>query len=282
MSEPIHQPAGPQDRPPGRGGGAALLGARGWQIVFGEVIHRRLRPRVHAFRYPAFFLRLPAHALDGTPAGSRLVGVNRPALLSFHERDHGLGDTSVLGWVRALLVDANVQADGEIWLHTFPRVLGFAFKPVSFWFCHRADGGLAAVVAEVNNTFGERHCYLLAAESGGCLRDGQTLQATKVFYVSPFCDTSGCYYFRFLNTPQRVLARVEHHDEVGALLLTSLSGRPRPLSRRTCLRALLAHPLFTLGVIARIHWQALRLFLQRVPLRPKPAPPAHFITRGSP
>jgi len=138
------------------------------------------------------------------------------------------------------------------------------------------------VVAEVNNTFGERHCYLLAAESGACLRDGQTLQATKVFHVSPFCDASGCYRFRFLNTPQRVLARVEHHDEVGALLLTSLSGRLEPLSGRTCARALLAHPLFTLGVIARIHWQALRLFLQRVPLRPKPAPPAHFITRGSP
>ena len=271
-----------QGTPPAPGGGSGPLAALGWRIAFGEVIHRRLRPRVHAFRYPAFFLRLPAHTLEGRAAGNCLFGVNRAALLSFQERDHGLGQAAALDWLRPLLADAGVHADGEIWLHTFPRVLGYAFKPVSFWFCHRADGALAAVVAEVNNTFGERHCYLLAAATGACLRDGQTLQAAKVFHVSPFCDTAGCYRFRFLNSPTRVLARVEHHDDAGALLLTSLSGRPVPLSARACARALLAHPLFTLGVIARIHWQALRLFLQRVPLRPKPAPPAHFITRGSP
>jgi DUF1365 family protein len=264
------------------GRGVGPLAAAGWQLAFGEVIHRRLRPRVHAFRYPAFFVRLPAHALEGQVAGNGLFGLNRAALLSFHERDHGQGERSATPWLRALLKEAAVEADGELWLHAFPRVLGYAFKPVSFWFCHRADGGLAAVVAEVNNTFGERHCYLLAAPPGDCLRDGQTLHAAKVFHVSPFCDAAGSYRFRFLNGPQRALARVEHHDDVGALLLTSLSGRLQPLSSRACARALLAHPLFTLGVIARIHWQALRLFLQRVPLRPKPAPPAHFITRGSP
>ena len=266
---------------PARRLGPGALGARGLQLAFGEVIHTRLRPSAHAFRYPAFFLRLPARELDGGAAGNWLFGLNRPALLSMHATDHGRGETAARPWLLGLLDEAGVQADGEVWLHTFPRVLGYAFKPVSFWFCHRADGALAAVVAEVNNTFGERHCYLLAAEPAGRLRDGQTLRADKVFHVSPFCDVAGSYRFRFFNGPSRCVARVEHHDADGPLLLTSLSGGLRPLSTRSCARALLGYPLFTLGVIARIHWQALRLFMRRVPFRAKPAPPAHFTTRGS-
>lgn len=257
------------------------LGVRGWRLAFGEVIHSRLRPTAHAFRYPAFFLRAPARALDEGAAGNWLFGVNRPALLSLHAADHGRAGSGVNAWLRGLLDEAGVQADGEIWLHTFPRVLGYAFKPVSFWFCHRADGALAAVVAEVNNTFGERHCYLLAAAPCERLRDGQTLRADKVFHVSPFCDVTGSYRFRFFNGPTRCVARVEHHDAAGPLLLTSMSGGLQQLSTPTCARALLGYPLFTLGVIARIHWQALRLFMRRVPFRAKPAPPAHFTTRGS-
>jgi DUF1365 family protein len=142
------------------------LGVRGWRLAFGEVIHSRLRA--------------PARALDEGAAGNWLFGVNRPALLSLHAADHGRAGSGVNAWLRGLLDEAGVQADGEIWLHTFPRVLGYAFKPVSFWFCHRADGALAAVVAEVNNTFGERHCYLLAAAPCERLRDGQTLRPDAV------------------------------------------------------------------------------------------------------
>jgi DUF1365 family protein len=116
-------------------------------------------------------------------------------------------------------------------------VLGYAFKPVSFWHCHRLDGSLAAIVAEVNNTFGERHCYLLAHPG---LVYGQELTASKVFHVSPFCRVTGRYRFRFMRTADRIVARVDHDDESGPLLVTRLPAhalddtgrdRPHPLAR---------------------------------------------------
>jgi uncharacterized protein len=104
-----------------------------------------------------------------------------------------------LGWMNLLHKEGIDDATGEVWLQAFPRVLGHAFKPVSFWYAHRADGSLAAIVAEVNNTFGERHCYLLPEP-----QYGQTMLAHKVFHVSPFCDVQGEYRFRFMRTSTRV------------------------------------------------------------------------------
>jgi len=243
------------------------------QIGFGRVMHARLHPARHRFDYPVYFLRLPVHALPRI--GSRWLSLNRFNLLSFHEADHGDG-TDCLAWARGLLNRHGLVADGDIWLTTFPRVLGYAFKPVSFWHCHAADGSLVAILAEVNNTFGERHCYLLR---GAGLAFGNELRATKVFHVSPFCAIEGDYRFRFMRTADRTVARIDHDDADGPLLQTSLSGALEPLTDRALLRALFGYPAFTLGVIARIHWQALKLFAKRVPFFSKPAPPAHPVTR---
>jgi hypothetical protein len=241
----------------------------------GVVLHRRLRPRDNAFRYGTYFLMLPMHALatGGVPGLPR----NRFGLLSFHDADHGDGRGDALAWLRELLAAEGVHdADGEVWLHTYPRVLGYVFKPVSFWHCHRADGSLAALVAEVNNTFGERHCYLL---TGPQLAYGRELTARKVFHVSPFCRVEGQYRFRFMRTAGRVVARVDHDDDAGALLQTSVSGALEPVTPAAMRRAFWGQPLMTLGVIARIHWQALRLFAKRVPFVRKPSPPERFVTR---
>ena len=114
------------------------------------------------------------------------------------DRDHGDG-RPLLAWIEQLLVRAGVHdADGEIWLHCFPRMLGYAFNPVSFWFCERRDGALRAIVCEVHNTFGERHCYVLAHDDDRPIAWGETLRARKVFHVSPFCAVAGSYRFRFL------------------------------------------------------------------------------------
>jgi hypothetical protein len=247
------------------------------QIGTGSVRHHRLRPTDHAFAYRSYFLLLPMRALRRSPAPA--LRRNRFGLLAFHDRDHGDGRADALAWLDELLAREGISdADGEVWLQTYPRVLGYVFKPVSFWYCERADGSLAAVVAEVNNTFGERHCYLLA---GPALAWGREQRAAKVFHVSPFSPIEGDYRFRFLRSADggRLVASVDHHDAHGALLQTSLSGRLEPLTPASRRRAFFGVPLMSFGVIARIHWQALRLWLERVPVRRKPAPPEAFITR---
>lgn len=252
----------------------------GVSFALGEVRHRRIRPAAHAFRYRAFFLRAPLEALEA-PSGNFVFGINRSALIALHAQDHGDGER-LRAWLEGLLEEAGVRADGPIWLHAFPRVLGYAFKPVSFWFCHRADQELVAIVAEVNNTFGERHLYLLSRPDGAPLPQGVELLADKQFHVSPFCTVEGRYRFRFFTNAQRALARIDHDDLQGPLLITSLSGRLVPASTAVAWRALLAYPLFTLGVIARIHWHALILWWRRVPFHTKPEPPQDRLTRGTP
>ncbi len=256
---------------------AALIG-------FGHVGHRRLRPVGNAFRYPTFFLMLPMRSLRAH--GSDTLAVNRPGWLSFHDRDHGDGrgaqQGGALAWLDELLIGAGIKdATGEAWLQTYPRVLGHTFKPVSFWYCHTDQGALRAVVAEVNNTFGERHCYLLDRPAYG-----EELRADKVFHVSPFCTAAGRYRFRFLRSVQdgqeRMVARVDHDDADGPLIETHLSGTLQLADRRSLRHALLAYPALTLGVVARIHWQALRLWLKRIPFHSKPAPPQQAVTRQIP
>lgn len=252
-------------------------------IGLGEVRHTRLRPVRHAFVYPTWFLMLPMRALA---AGQDMgVAVNRRAWVSFHDADHGDGRGPAAGgalaWLQGLLADQGMaDADGEIWLHCYPRVWGYAFKPVSFWYAHRRDGSLRAVLVEVNNTFGERHCYLLDQP-----REGQVMQACKVFHVSPFCALKGEYQFRFMRTwkapdqPSRTVFRIDLHDEHGPLLQTSISGVLQAADPAQVRRALWRQPWLTLGVMVRIHWHALLLWRKGLRFFRKPPPPTDFVTR---
>ncbi len=242
---------------------------------FGPIWHRRLRPAEHAFRYRGYFLLLPLRSLRERPDAA--LRRNRRGWISFHDADHGDGGGDALAWFEQLLQSEGIgDADGEVWLHTFPRVLGYAFKPVSFWYAHRADGSLAAVLAEVNNTFGERHAYLLA---GPGLAWGREQVARKCFHVSPFCEVQGEYRFCFERSENRTLVRVDLHDAQGPLLQTGVGGALQPLDGRSVRRAFFGTPLMTLGVIVRIHWQALRLWAKRVPFHGKPTKPKRFVTR---
>jgi len=249
-------------------------------LVEGRIMHRRRRPAENAFSYPAFCLRLPLSRLDDLPAFG--IARNRRGLLSFDDRDHGARDGSpLLPWIRALLAREGIEARGEVVLHAFPRMMGYVFNPVSFWVCHDVAGRVAAVLAEVNNTFGERHHYLVAHPGGRPIASGDTLAARKVFHVSPFCEVRGRYAFRFHFGPQRWLARIDYFDDDGdaPLIATSISGAVRPLRRGDARALLLRYPAFTLGVVARIHWQAAKLWAKRVPFFSKPAPPASLISR---
>jgi hypothetical protein len=257
--------------------------ATAW-LGIGSIRHARLRPARNRFAYRAWFLRLPLRALAREPWRYRWLARNRRGMFALDDADHGDG-RPLLDWIDALLRREGLRdATGEIWLHTLPRVLGYVFNPVSFWFCERADGGLRAIVCEVNNTFGDRHCYLLAHADGRCIRWGEELSARKVFHVSPFCRVEGRYRFRFLlaraGARPRFVARIDHDDDGGPLLQTSIEGTLAPLTDARLARTLLTHPAFTVGVVARIHWQALRLWIKRVAFHSRPHPPTRSVTRS--
>lgn len=258
----------------------------------GEVLHKRLRPVIHAFRYPVFFLRLRINTLSQVTLPWPLR-YNRWGWLSLYDKDYGDGGGLALEQqIRQWLAQENIDdVDGAIWLHTFPRLLGFVFNPVSFWFCERANGELRAVLCEVNNTFGERHWYLLTHPTGQPVRYGQTLEAKKCFHVSPFFPVRGTYRFRFgLHQPKvpvhgnemhpiRSVARIDYFDDEGDCLHTSISGTLVPATTGRLISALLRMPLLTLGILSRIHWQAICLWFKRVPFHKKPSPPLKKLTR---
>jgi len=249
------------------------------QLFFGHVMHARLRPKRNVFSYRVFFLRFSVTRLDGLERP--LFSVDRLNLFSFHRRDHGPRDGSDLErWIRLLLEREGLRrADGEIWLQAFPRVLGYVFNPVSFWFCHDRAGRLRAVLCEVNNTFGEHHNYLLAHRDERPIEPGDVLAARKVFHVSPFCEVTGAYRFRFALDPAATRVRIDYDDPAGKLLVTSVSGRARPLTSARLAAAFVLYPWMTAAVIARIHWQALRLWLKGVRFVSKPTPPVQETTR---
>ena len=249
----------------------------GPSLQVGHVMHRRLRPTVHAFVYPVFFVRLPLSRLAEASRG--IFSVDRFNLLCLRQRDHGPRDGSpLLPWVQNILREHGLPVDGEVVLQAFPRVFGYVFNPVSFWLCHNARGELIALLAEVNNTFGGHHHYLLHNPSGAPLRDGQVLQAKKALHVSPFNKVEGGYRFT-LNLDREVQRiRIDYADREGPLLLTALSGQSNGWSRTALWAALARMPALTLGVVFRIHWQALRLWLKKVPFvgarSPSPQPEA--------
>ena len=236
------------------------------RLFLGNVMHRRMRAAVNAFVYPVIYVQLPVRDLAAANCG--IFSVDRANILSFRQKDHGARDGSpLLPWIESLLREHGLPNDGEIILQTFPRVLGVVFNPVSFWFCLDRAGELIAVLAEVNNTFGGRHHYLLHNPDGAPLRDGQELHADKVFHVSPFNEIEGGYRFRFHLDRPVPLARIDYDDAEGELLLTSISGKPQEWGAGALMRTFLRMPFLTAGVVFRIHWQAIKLWLKGVPFR---------------
>ncbi|MFM0308195.1 DUF1365 domain-containing protein [Paraburkholderia sp. RL17-383-BIF-A] len=242
-------------------------------LLTGKVMHERLRPKHHRFIYPVFYVRCDLDRLSSLESG--WFGIDRWRPLSLYQRDHGPRDGSDLAtWMRAQLSAAGIaEANGRIWLQAFPRVFGYAFNPVSFWFCHDRDGRLRALLAEVRNTFGERHSYLLSAEGNAPITADTRLVCRKVLHVSPFCRVEGGYTFRVKEARNSASVSIDYRDADGLLIRTALGGRLTPLTRASALAALLRQPLLTVGVVAKIHWQALRLALKKAPLYGKhPAP----------
>jgi DUF1365 family protein len=238
----------------------------------GEVMHRRARPRMHQLKYRVFWLLLDLSELDRLDARLKLFSRSRFNVLSFHDRDHGDGSATPLrDQVEALLGRAGLElGGGPIRLLTMPRVLGYVFNPISLFYCHHADGRLAAMIYEVTSTFGVRHAYLIPVPPAD-QADGLIAQcAAKALHVSPFMGMEMDYEFRGRVPGERLELTICGFDADGLLITAALSAARRPMTDRALLAAVVAIPLLTLKVVAAIHWEALRLWLKGVRLRPEP------------
>lgn len=241
-------------------------------LYFGDVMHARLKPMGHRFSYRVMSLLIDLDRLDAADRTSPLFGVNRPALYSFHESDHGPRDGSPLrAHAQARAAEQGVDlAGGRVLLLCYPRLLGFAFNPLSVYFCHRGDGELALIIYEVRNTFGDLHSYVLPIKPGEASPAGIRQQQDKQFYVSPFIDMTMRYHFRIQPPVDTVRLRILETDRDGPVLAATFNGRRRALTTAALLRSFVALPLVTLKVIAAIHWEAVRLWAKGARLVPRP------------
>ena len=246
------------------------------------VMHRRRVTPLYRFVYRIFYLLLDIDRLDALQARLRWFGHNRFNLIAFHDTDHGRGEPGGLRrWAEGLLAARGVElAGGRIRLLTQPRMLGWVFNPVSFWYCEHADGRLRAVIAEVNNTFGERHSYVLtAAEAGTGASAGEplpydcALDKDKCFHVSPLLDLEGRYHFRFAEPGARLQVRLDETRRGAPLLDTAMAGERVALTDRALLGQLFRMPVQAVKVLAAIHWQALKIWLRGARFHGKPPPP---------
>lgn len=240
-------------------------------LYFGEVMHARLRPVGHRFSYRVMNLLIDLDRLDVADRLSRLFGVNRAALYSFHETDHGDRDGSSLrGYAQRCAAAHGVDlTGGRVLLLCYPRLLGYAFNPLSVYFCYRAEGNLGLVIYEVRNTFGEIHAYAVPIKPGEISAAGIRQSQDKRFYVSPFIEMATRYHFRIAPPGSTVRLRILETDQAGALLAATFHGRRRALTTGRLLRSFFSLPLVTLKILAAIHWEALRLWSKGVRLVPR-------------
>jgi DUF1365 family protein len=250
-------------------------------IYSGTVAHRRLRPRQHALKYRAFWMLFDMDELPELGKSLRFFSHNGFSLFGFHDRDHGNGSGRPLRqWVEGHLKEAGVAVDGgPIRLLCMPRILGYVFNPISVYFCYLKDGTLNAIVYEVNNTFGQRHSYLIPVDPG----TGRTIQQTcsKQLYVSPFNDMDMSYDFKVQPPEGTVTVGVDALDKSGLMIATALHGTRSDFTDRALVRAFLSHPLLTLKVIVAIHWEALQLWLKGMKITERPPGPEQPVSLGS-
>ncbi len=244
--------------------------------IRGETFHGRKGAVTNSFRYGVDYLMLDPE----TARGPTLFSRNGRNLLSLHDSDHGGAPKAGRGvaWVREVLGAHDLPGADRILLLAQPRVLGHVFNPVSFWLCHDASGALRVVIAEVSNTFGDRHAYLCHREDTQPLTREDTVRATKIFHVSPFQPVEGGYTFRFDIRDDRIGIWIDYTAGNGGLIAT-LTGPRRPLTNGAILRACLRRPFGSRRVLALIHWQAIKLWWKGAPFRSRPVPPTDEVTR---
>lgn len=245
--------------------------------IAGHTFHGRKGAVDNAFRYSIDYVLCDAEAALATP---RLFGRNKWALMSLWDLDHGGTPKQGRGakWVRDVLGAHNITGVARIELLAQPRVLGHVFNPVSFWLCRDHDDALITVIAEVSNTYGDRHCYLCHHDDLRPIQPQDHLKSDKIFHVSPFQPVEGSYTFRFDIRPDQIGIWIDYKMGNGGLIAT-LTGKRKPLTDTGLLGTMLRRPLGARRVVALIHWQALKLWWKGASFRARPEPPENEVSR---
>jgi uncharacterized protein len=244
-------------------------------LYVGKVMHARLKPVGHRFNYRVMSLLIDLNRLKVADRQTPLFGVNRRALYSFHEADHGARDGSSLrDYAAQRAAEHGIDLDGgRVLLLCYPRLFGYTFNPLSVYFCYQASGQLALIIYEVRNTFGDIHAYVLPVMSGDVGPAGIRQQHEKRFYVSPFVEMEMRYHFRLVAPGEHVKLRILEADCEGPLLSATFNGHRRALSTKELLRSFFSLPAVTVKIVAAIHWEALRLWLKGVQFVPRRSGP---------
>lgn len=260
MNAPTPRRLPPEAAPPAR-------------LCFGHVVHTRIRPKRHAFRYRVFALLLDIDRLDELDAASALFSVGRFNLFGFNPADHGPRDGRPLrSHVEGLLRRAGIGTPaGRIDLLCYPRVLGYVFNPLSIYYCHDKAGRLTAMVHEVHNTFGDAHSYVVPVADMDARGRIPAHACAKRMHVSPFAGMAARYHFTLRRTQRALSVHIREDDAHGPFLLAGFNAALRPFSSAALARAFIRYPLMTVKVIAAIHFEALRLWRKGVKLQPRPA-----------
>lgn len=250
----------------------------GFYLMQGHVYHSRSETAKNSFKYPIFNIYFLVPQANDLKA---MFEMKFKSLLSFNDQDYLQRDQNISIADKSktfLLQQFNYQAE-TVFLQTIPRMFGYAFNPVSFWYCYRGEK-LDAVLCEVNNTFGETHYYWLH-QNGEDLKN-QWLKAKKHFHVSPFFAVEGEYRFRFSPTEKSLYVDIHFLNNDGTLKLkTWVQGSLKPLSEISFAHLLLNYGWMTPLVVFRIHYQAIKLFFKKVKFFSKPKPPAKEVTHGT-
>jgi uncharacterized protein len=254
------------------------------RLARAHVMHKRFRPFVHPFVYRLFCLQARMdRPQDLARHNSWLFGVNRSRPVSLMNADHGFRDGGdLMDWLKATTEHAGVaMPGGAVWLQCFPRLLGYVFNPVSFWYLYDKAEILRVIVAEVNNTFGQHHHYVLTNPEGGSINSDASMTCEKVFHVSPFCPVAGRYQFEYVVNQKLTRMTIDYYDDETRpepLIHTAIATEAQPFSTSALFAAMLRMPLMTFGVMVRIHWQALKLWRRGAKFHRLPDLPTEEVT----